>query len=59
MSLEAKVFVPGSDMEKYILAAFVVPKSLFEPEFCTLLKASRNGAFFCEIDWSVFILSDW
>ena len=38
----ANALGPGSDMEKYILAALVVPKSLFEPEFCTLLKASRN-----------------
>lgn len=34
----------GSDIEKYIFAAFVVPKSLFEPLFCTLLNASRNIA---------------
>ena len=42
MLFVAKAFGPGSDMEKYIFAAFVVPKSLFELEFCTLLKASRN-----------------
>ena len=34
----------GSDRLKYILAAFVVPKSRLEPVFCTLLKASRNMA---------------
>ena len=34
----------GSDILKYILAAFVVPKSRLEPVFCTLLKASRNIA---------------
>lgn len=34
----------GSDMLKYILAAFVVPKSRFEPVLCTLLKASLNIA---------------
>ena len=34
----------GSDMLKYILAAFVVPKSRLEPVSCTLLKASRNMA---------------
>ena len=38
----ANALGPGSDIEKYILAAFVVPKSRLEPEFCTLLKASRN-----------------
>ena len=38
----ANAFGPGSDMEKYTFAAFVVPKSLLEPLFCTLLKASRN-----------------
>ena len=27
----AKAFGPGLDIEKYIFAAFVVPKSLFEP----------------------------
>ena len=31
----AKVFGPGSDREKYIFAALVVPKSWLEPEFCT------------------------
>ena len=40
--MPAKALGPGSDMEKYIFAALVVPKSLLEPEFCTLLKASRN-----------------
>lgn len=34
----------GLDMLKYIVAAFVVPKSRFEPDCCTLLKASRNMA---------------
>ena len=38
----ANALGPGSDMEKYIFAALVVPKSRLEPEFCTLLKASRN-----------------
>ena len=38
----ANVFGPGFDMEKYIFAALVVPKSRFEPVSCTLLKASRN-----------------
>lgn len=38
----ANAFGPGSDMEKYMRAALVVPKSRLEPEFCTLLKASRN-----------------
>ena len=38
----AKAFGPGSDIEKYIFAALVVPKSRLEPVFCTLLKASRN-----------------
>ena len=42
VSSVAKAFGPGSDMEKYIFAALVVPKSRFEPVFCTLLKASRN-----------------
>ena len=42
VSLFAKALGPGSDIEKYIRAAFVVPKSLLEPLFCTLLKASRN-----------------
>ncbi len=42
VSLLAKALGPGSDIEKYIFAAFVVPKSLLEPLFCTLLKASRN-----------------
>ena len=37
-------FGDGSDMLKYIFAAFVVPKSRLEPVFCTLLKASRNMA---------------
>ena len=31
----AKVLGPGSDREKYIFAALVVPKSWLEPEFCT------------------------
>ena len=31
----AKALGPGSDSEKYIFAAFVVPKSRLEPEFCT------------------------
>ena len=30
------------EIEKYIFAALVVPKSRLEPVFCTLLKASRN-----------------
>ena len=38
----ANVFGPGFDIEKYIFAALVVPKSRFEPVSCTLLKASRN-----------------
>ena len=40
--LPAKALGPGSDREKYIFAALVVPKSWLEPEFCTELKASRN-----------------
>ena len=38
----AKVFGPGFDREKYIFAAFVVPKSRLEPLSWTSLKASRN-----------------
>ncbi len=33
VSLFANVLGPGSDIEKYIFAAFVVPKSRFEPVF--------------------------
>ena len=43
-AFEKLLFGDGSDILKYILAALVVPKSLLEPEFCTLLKASRNMA---------------
>ena len=42
VSFEANALGPGSDIEKYIFAALVVPKSRLDPEFCTLLKASRN-----------------
>ena len=42
VSFVANALGPGSDIEKYILAALVVPKSLLDPEFCTLLNASRN-----------------
>ena len=41
-SFPAKALGPGLDREKYILAAFVVPKSRLEPLSCTSLKASRN-----------------
>ena len=43
VSLFAKALGPESDIEKYIRAAFVVPKSLLEPLFCTLLKASGTS----------------
>ena len=42
VSSAAKALGPGFDIEKYILAALVVPKSRLEPVSCTRLKASRN-----------------
>ena len=40
--LPAKALGPGLDIEKYIRAAFVVPKSSLDPVSWTALKASRN-----------------
>lgn len=34
----AKALGPGSDIEKYIFAACVVPKSRFDPEFCAVQR---------------------
>jgi len=50
VSFVANALGPGSDIEKYILAAFVVPKSRLEPEFCTLLNAYRN-IWLCVFSW--------
>lgn len=35
---------PGDDKSKYSFESSVTPKSLFEPLFCTLFKASLNNA---------------